>query len=336
MPAAASTASSRSSGTSRLMPSADSASAAPDFEDSARLPCFATGTPQPATTSDGRGGDVEAAGGVAAGADDVDRPGRCLDRQHPRPHRADSAGRSGTVSPRTRIAISSPAICAGVASPAMMMPKAASASLSARRSPAASRARTGFSVFTPALRPGPWRATGSSATGHGHARLAMLSGWNCTPQIGRSRWARPMSTPSSVQAVASSPGAGSPGRRSGNDSGSRGTGRAGRRRHRCRGGARPRPCHAPDPGRERPSRRRPGRSPDGRGRPRAAAPRPAAAPISGRQMPASFGVQGPGESTIASGRSASASWLVSASLRRDLDLHSKVAQEVIEIEGKLS
>ena len=37
--------------------------------------------------------------------------------------------------------------------------------------------------------------------------------------------------------------------------------------------------------------------------------------ISARQMPASLGVQGPGDSTTASGRMASASWAVSASLR---------------------
>ena len=34
-----------------LTPSAVSTSAEPDFEESARLPCLATGTPQPATTS---------------------------------------------------------------------------------------------------------------------------------------------------------------------------------------------------------------------------------------------------------------------------------------------
>src|SRR5207253_2571039 len=34
-----------------LTPSAAKTSAAPDFDEKARLPCFATGTPQPATTS---------------------------------------------------------------------------------------------------------------------------------------------------------------------------------------------------------------------------------------------------------------------------------------------
>ncbi len=39
-----------SGGMSILTPSAVSVSAAPDFEESARLPCLATGTPAPATT----------------------------------------------------------------------------------------------------------------------------------------------------------------------------------------------------------------------------------------------------------------------------------------------
>ena len=34
-----------------MTPSAAKTSAAPDFDEKARLPCFATGTPQPATTS---------------------------------------------------------------------------------------------------------------------------------------------------------------------------------------------------------------------------------------------------------------------------------------------
>ncbi len=51
---------------------------------------------------------------------------------------------SATVSPRTRIIISRPAICAGVASPDMMMPNAASASASDSVSPPASRAMTGL------------------------------------------------------------------------------------------------------------------------------------------------------------------------------------------------
>jgi hypothetical protein len=54
---------------------------------------------------------------------------------------------SGTVSPRTRIAISSAPICAGVASPDMMMSNAASASLSVSASPAARRARNGLRLL---------------------------------------------------------------------------------------------------------------------------------------------------------------------------------------------
>ena len=52
-------------------------------------------------------------------------------------------------------------------------------------------------------------------------------------------------------------------------------------------------------------------------------------------MPASFGVQGPGESTIASGcEVASASAGVSASLRRTSQRRAKIAQEVDEIESE--
>ncbi len=49
-PASARTIGSRSIGVSRLTPSSVSTSAPPVWEDRARLPCFATGTPQPATT----------------------------------------------------------------------------------------------------------------------------------------------------------------------------------------------------------------------------------------------------------------------------------------------
>jgi hypothetical protein len=49
--------------------------------------------------------------------------------------------------------------------------------------------------------------------------------------------------------------------------------------------------------------------------PKSGTPAPAAARVSGRQMPACAGSQGPGDSTIASGFIASASCTVSASLR---------------------
>ena len=51
-------------------------------------------------------------------------------------------------------------------------------------------------------------------------------------------------------------------------------------------------------------------------------------------MPASFGVHGPGDSTIASGLRASASATVSLSLRHDLAARADVAQEVDEVEGE--
>jgi hypothetical protein len=54
---------------------AASTSALPERLDTERLPCLTTGTPQAAVSSGGAGGEVEAAGAVAAGADDVDRAG---------------------------------------------------------------------------------------------------------------------------------------------------------------------------------------------------------------------------------------------------------------------
>ena len=70
--------SSVSIGRSRLMPSAPSTSAAPDFEVKARLPCLATGTHGARHHQGGAGGDVVGAMVIAAGADDVDRALRRL------------------------------------------------------------------------------------------------------------------------------------------------------------------------------------------------------------------------------------------------------------------
>ena len=97
---------------------------------------------------------------------------------------------SATVSPRTRIAISRPPICAGVASPDMMMSNAASASASVSVSPAASRASSGFRLLD-TRRPGGQAARAGWLLPRASARklasslwpcsVAMLSGWNCTP-----------------------------------------------------------------------------------------------------------------------------------------------------------
>src|SRR5579871_1399210 len=114
--------------TSILTPSADKTSAAPDRDDSARLPCLATGTPAPATIK-------------AAQVDTFTEP----DPSPPVPTTSiASAGAltfsilariaetapviSSTVSPRTRSAINSPPNCDGVASPDIIRSKADAAS----------------------------------------------------------------------------------------------------------------------------------------------------------------------------------------------------------------
>src|SRR6476469_5372338 len=111
-----------------LTPSACRTSAAPDFDDSARLPCLATGTPAPATIN-------------AAQVEMLNEP----DASPPVPTTSTAPGGaltpsilermvvtapviSSTVSPRTRSAINNPPICDGVASPDIMLSKAEAAS----------------------------------------------------------------------------------------------------------------------------------------------------------------------------------------------------------------
>ncbi len=111
-----------------LTPSAPSTSAAPERDDSARLPCLATGTPAPATMK-------------AAQVEMLNEP----DASPPVPTTSIASGGastlsilariavtapviSSTVSPRTRSAISRPPICEGVASPDIMRSNACAAS----------------------------------------------------------------------------------------------------------------------------------------------------------------------------------------------------------------
>src|SRR3984885_13391919 len=111
-----------------LTPNAASTSAAPERDDSARLPCLATGTPQPATIS-------------AAQVEILYEP----EASPPVPTTSMASGGaftrsilariavtapviSSTVSPRTRKAIKSAPICDGVASPAIICSKALAAS----------------------------------------------------------------------------------------------------------------------------------------------------------------------------------------------------------------
>ncbi len=113
-----------------MTPSAVSTSAEPDFDESARLPCLATGTPQPATTNalaveilklPDESPPVPQVSIVPGGAS--------IETAFARMVRA-APVISSTVSPRTRSAIRKPPICDGVASPLMMMSNAASAWLS--------------------------------------------------------------------------------------------------------------------------------------------------------------------------------------------------------------
>ena len=123
-----------------LTPSAVSTSAEPDFEERARLPCLATGTPQPATTSAAAVEMLKRARAVAAGAEVSIAPGGAsIGSALARMVRA-APVISSTVSPRTRSAIRKPPICDGVALPDMIMSNAASASFSLRLLPCATRA----------------------------------------------------------------------------------------------------------------------------------------------------------------------------------------------------
>src|ERR1700690_612299 len=123
-----------------LTPSACSTSAAPDFDDSARLPCLAIGTPAPATMK-------------AAQVEMLNEP----EASPPVPTTSTASGGaftpsilarivvtapviSSTVSPRTRKPISSAPICEGVASPDIMLSKAEDASARVRLAPVATLA----------------------------------------------------------------------------------------------------------------------------------------------------------------------------------------------------
>ena len=177
----------RSGGRSMRTPSAASTSAAPERDDSARLPCFATGTPAPATMK-------------AAQVEMLNEP----EASPPVPTTSIACGGastrsifariavtapviSSTVSPRTRSAISRPPICDGVASPDIMLAKASAASSRLSAAPVATCA---MSVFSSAMRPPggsrrigprrrpcgrfrrsiPGRGRGNSSGSRGHAR----------------------------------------------------------------------------------------------------------------------------------------------------------------------
>src|SRR6201996_7922656 len=106
-------------------PSEASTSAAPERDDSARLPCLATGTPAPATMKEAQvealtepepSPPVPTISTASAGAVTRSILARIADT---------APVISSTVSPRTRSAINSPPICEGVASPDIRLSNAA-------------------------------------------------------------------------------------------------------------------------------------------------------------------------------------------------------------------
>src|SRR5258708_26919966 len=111
-----------------LTPSEESTSAAPERDDSARLPCLATGTPAPATIKEAQVETLtEPEPSPPVPTTSTALPGALTRSILARI--ADTAPViSSTVSPRTRSAINSPPICEGVASPDIMLSKADAAS----------------------------------------------------------------------------------------------------------------------------------------------------------------------------------------------------------------
>ena len=127
-----------------LTPSAVRMSAEPAREDSARLPCLATGTPHAATTSAAAVDTLkvpDASPAVPAGARAA--PGASPLRPRP-PRPPPPPVSSSTVSPRTRSPMRKPPTWAGVASPDIMISNAARASATPSGSPEATRAKSAF------------------------------------------------------------------------------------------------------------------------------------------------------------------------------------------------
>ena len=161
---------------------------------------------------EGRAGrDVVGAGGVAAGADDVDRALRRLDRRHARRAWSRRRRRSRpTVSPRTRSAIRKPPICARRRLARHDDVEGASASSRVSCSPGGDLGEEALHVGHVRRARRPARAL--KARGDLEEILedavAVLGGdafgmeLHAVHRIG-SRWRTPMITPSSVWAVAS-------------------------------------------------------------------------------------------------------------------------------------
>ena len=186
-------------------PSASSTSCEPERDDSARLPCLATTTPQAARMN-------------AAMVETLTEP----EPSPPVPQVSSSTGLSvstrsmrgriaraaptisSTVSPFMRSAASKAPICAGVASPSMIWPTTA-AIVVGRQPLALDRAWPSASRIVQRALPahaGPFMAM--------KLRRRSLptvvrndSGWNCTPSTGSVLWRTPMISSSPVLAVIS-------------------------------------------------------------------------------------------------------------------------------------
>src|SRR6201993_893485 len=113
---------------SSLTPSAASTSAAPERDDSARLPCLATGTPAPATMKAAQVETLTEPEPSPPVPTTSTAPAGAVTRSILARTAATAPVISSTVSPRTRSAIRSPPICEGVASPDIMLSKADAAS----------------------------------------------------------------------------------------------------------------------------------------------------------------------------------------------------------------
>src|SRR3979409_2243145 len=111
-----------------LTPSEDSTSAAPERDDSARLPCFATGPPAPATLNEAQVETLTEPEPSPPVPTTSTAPTGALTRSILARIAVTAPVISSTVSPRTRSAISNPPICEGVASPDIMLSTAAAAS----------------------------------------------------------------------------------------------------------------------------------------------------------------------------------------------------------------
>ena len=278
-------------------PSASSVSAAPALDEAARLPCLATGTPRGGDDQADRGRDVERVVAVAAGAADVDRAGRGVDRDQAFAQRPRGLGDldAGLAAERQRDQEVGDRFLAGAAVEDVGE-RLRRAFVRQRRRRVGEEGERGHAA--PLVRmPASVRKLASSAW---PCSVAMLSGWNWTPWIGSSRWRRPI-TDAVGRGRVDDQAVGHVGRRSGVIAG-RGEGRGqagehagavmGRSRWSCRASARRAP----------PGRRNAGRSPDGPGTRRAAACRASAqAATRSRLIPASLGVHGPGEIRIAVG-----------------------------------